>query len=63
MTEASSQDSPALKGVSMEDALRHTGGFGRFQYKAGLLFQGMSTFSFALYPMTFFELQPQYLCR
>lgn len=48
----------------MDDAIRHTGGFSRFQYKAGLMFSGtMTTGSFALYPMTFYELQPAYLCK
>lgn len=53
----------SAKGVTIEDAIRHTGGFGRWQRKVVLMYQGiMSAGSFALYPMTFYELQPVYLC-
>ena len=74
MTEESSAPSSAqdgnvrqqacIIGVTVEDALRHTGGFGRFQLKAAVMFQGVcSMFSATLYYMTFFELQPSYLCQ
>ena len=51
------------KGVTIEDALRHAGGFGRFQLKAVFAFQlAITCGSLALYPMSFFELQPKYEC-
>lgn len=53
-----------MKGVTIEDALRHTGGFGRWQRKVIIMYQGiMSIGAIALYPMTFYELQPVYLCK
>ena len=51
------------KGVTIEDAIRHTGGFGRYQIKVVFMFQcSIMCGSLALYPTSFFELQPDYLC-
>ena len=50
--------------MTIEDALRHTGGFGRWQAKVVILYQCITIFGcFALYPMSFYELQPVYLCK
>lgn len=55
---------PQRKGVSIEEAIRHTGGFGRYQIKAIFMFQcSITCGSLALYPTSFFELQPDYLCK
>jgi hypothetical protein len=62
-TNASSAQASSSAGVTVEEALNETGGFGKFQYLAVLSFQFMITNgSFSLYCMAFFELQPQYLC-
>ena len=60
----SNGDSAMDKGVTVEEAIMHAGGFGRFQYRVCLLFQMMmSCGSFALYPMMYYELIPKYLCK
>lgn len=51
------------RGVTIEDALRHAGGFGCWQWKAICAFQcSIMCGSLALYPMSFFEMQPEYEC-
>ena len=48
----------------MEDAIRHAGGMGRFQWLLTLMYQLIfSCGSFSLYPMMYYELQPIYRCR
>ena len=50
-------------GVTIEDALRHAGGFGLWQFKAVCGFQcSIMCGSLALYPMSFFEMKPEYEC-
>ena len=45
------------KGVTIEDAIRHAGGFGRYQVMAVFMFQcSITCGSLALYPTSFFEL-------
>ena len=57
-------DMGSQQGVTIDDAIRHCGGLRKWQYKSVILFQGiMSSGSFALYPMTYYELQPAYLCK
>lgn len=54
----------AVRGVTIEDAIRHTGGFGRWQLKALFAFQlAISSGSIILYSMSYLELQPKYECR
>ena len=56
--------SATRSGVTIEDAIRHTGGFSRYQVMAVFMFQcSITCGSLALYPTSFFELQPAYLCR
>ena len=61
--ESQSQDTEASSvnlcgdGVTIEDAIRHAGGMGRFQWLAILVYQFLaSSGSFSLYTMTYYEL-------
>ena len=48
----------------MDDALRHVGGFSKFQLRACTVYQLLiSCGSFSLYPLMYYELIPAFECR
>jgi hypothetical protein len=66
--ETSTADSPTMgasgRGVTVQEAIIEAGGLGRFQRWASFVFVlTMAAGSYALYPMFFYELVPQYLCK
>ena len=49
--------------MTIEDAIRHAGGMGRFQWRMVFIYQMLaSTGSFSLYTMMYYELIPTYMC-